>query len=271
MNAQGDAQTGLVLTRNEIWLLLHALAETTAPTLRWDGNDLEPWEVGELQRKLRSALQAEPVDSIESAVIVPIDSELGAELLGADFGRLALSQAFDLGSLVAACADRGWGIALELPRGANARTPANVTVRVQEGDREFSALERPIVAVARAMLAAAASTSTPDGAIDASRLVGPARSPITTSMRSPPPRSSGARRRRRWRGWRRRGGSWCARKRARTAAATSSAARPDADPTLPLLAGCELRQQDGGCANAGVEVFEQQVFVGEWLASSRFA
>ena len=25
MNAQGDAQTGLVLTRNEIWLLLHAL------------------------------------------------------------------------------------------------------------------------------------------------------------------------------------------------------------------------------------------------------
>ena len=35
MNAQGDAQTGLVLTRNEIWLLLHALAETTAPTLRW--------------------------------------------------------------------------------------------------------------------------------------------------------------------------------------------------------------------------------------------
>ena len=82
MNAQGDAQTGLVLTRNEIWLLLHALAETTAPTLRWDGNDLEPWEVGELQRKLRGALQAEPVDSIEAAVIVPIDSELGAELLG---------------------------------------------------------------------------------------------------------------------------------------------------------------------------------------------
>jgi hypothetical protein len=167
MNAQGDAQTGLVLTRNEIWLLLHALAETTAPALRWDGNDLEPWEVGELQRKLRSALQAEPVDSIEAAVIVPIDSELGAELLGADFGRLALSQAFDLGSLVAACADRGWGIALELPRGANARTPANVTVRVQEGDREFSALERPIVAVARAMLAAAASTSDVDGAIEA--------------------------------------------------------------------------------------------------------
>jgi hypothetical protein len=173
MNAQGDAQTGLVLTRNEIWLLLHALAETTAPTLRWDGNDLEPWEVGELQRKLRGALQAEPVDSIEAAVIVPIDSELGAELLGADFGRLALSQAFDLGSLVAACADRGWGIALELPRGANARTPANVTVRVQEGDREFSALERPIVAVARAMLAAAASTSTPEGAIDATSAAAP--------------------------------------------------------------------------------------------------
>ena len=170
MNAQGDAQTGLVLTRNEIWLLLHALAEITAPTLRWDGNDLEPWEVGELQRKLRSALQAEPAESIESAVIVPIDSELGAELLGADFSRLALSQAFDLGSLVAACADRGWGIVLELPRGANARTPANATVRVQRGDREFSALERPIVAVARAMLAAAASTSAPDGAIDASGL-----------------------------------------------------------------------------------------------------
>jgi hypothetical protein len=162
MTAQGNAQSGVVLTRNEIWLLLHALAETTAPALRWDGNDLEPWEMGELQRKLRGALQAEPVEAIESAVIVPIDSELGAELLGADFERQALSQAFDLGSLFAACADRGWGLTLEMPRGANARTPASATVRVHEDEREFTALERPIVAVARAMLAAAASTaSTP--------------------------------------------------------------------------------------------------------------
>ena len=159
MTAQGNAQTGVVLTRNEIWLLLHALAETTAPALRWDGNNLEPWEMGELQRKLRGALQAEPVEAIESAVIVPIDSELGAELLGADFSRRALSQAFDLGSLVAACADRGWGLTLEMPRGANARTPVSATVSLHEDEREFSALERPIVAVARAMLAAAASTS----------------------------------------------------------------------------------------------------------------
>src|SRR4029079_6069947 len=100
---------------------------------------------------------------MEARVIFRIDSELGAELLGADFGRLALSQAFDLGSLVAACADRGAGIALACPRGPSARTPANATVRVQEGEREFSALERPIVAVARAMLAAAASTSNPGG------------------------------------------------------------------------------------------------------------
>ena len=159
MTAQGNAQTGVVLTRNEIWLLLHALAETTAPALRWDGNNLEPWEMGELQRKLRGALQAEPVEAIESAVIVPIDSELGAELLGADFSRQALSQAFDLGSLVAAWADRGWGLTLEMPRGANARTPVSATVSLHEDEREFSALERPIVAVARAMLAAAASTS----------------------------------------------------------------------------------------------------------------
>jgi len=161
MTVSGDSQTGVVLSRNELWLVLHALAGTTPPALRWDGNPLEPWEVGELQRKLRAALQGDSSESADPAFVTPIDSELGAELLGAGFDRRALSHAFDLGSLVAACADRGWGVRLELPRGGNARTPANATVSVHgtDGELEFSALERPVVAVARAMLAATASVA----------------------------------------------------------------------------------------------------------------
>lgn len=161
MTVSGDSQTGVVLSRNELWLVLHALAGVTAPALRWDGNPLEPWELGELQRKLRTALQGDPSAAADPGFVTPIDSELGAELLGAGFDRRALSHAFDLGSLVAACADRGWGVRLELPRGGNARTPANATVSVRGagGEQEFSALERPVVAVARAMLAAAASVA----------------------------------------------------------------------------------------------------------------
>jgi len=175
MTVTGDSQTGVVLSRNQLWLVLHALAGTTPPALRWDGNPLEPWEMGELQRKLRTALQGEALEPADPSFVAPIDSELGAELLGAGFDRRAMSHAFDLGSLIAACADRGWGMTLELPRGGNARTPANATVSVNgpEGEQDFNALERPIVAVARAMLAAAAtvavdrvngdSTSTTDG------------------------------------------------------------------------------------------------------------
>jgi len=161
MTVSGDSQAGVVLSRNELWLVLHALAGATPPALRWDGNPLEPWELGELQRKLRAALQGDASDAADSAFVTPIDSELGAELLGAGFDRRALSHAFDLGSLVADCADRGWGVRLELPRGGNARTPANATVSVRgaDGELEFSALERPVVAVARAMLAAAASVA----------------------------------------------------------------------------------------------------------------
>ncbi|MGH2550438.1 MAG: hypothetical protein ACRDHN_13675 [Thermomicrobiales bacterium] len=161
MTVSGDSQSGVVLSRNELWLLLHALSGATAPGLRWDGNPLEPWELGELQRKLRSALHGEASESSDPSFVAPIDSELGAELLGAGFDRRAMSHAFDLGSLVAACADRGWGVALELPRGGNVRTPSSATVSVHgpDGDLDFSALERPIVAVARAMLAAAATVA----------------------------------------------------------------------------------------------------------------
>ncbi len=119
--------------------------------------------------------------------------ELGAELLGAGFDRRAMSHAFDLGSLVAACADRGWGVTLELPRGENVRTPSNATVSVHgpDGELEFSALERPIVAVARAMLAAAAAVAgNPDLA---HRGLMPIAKPIrqpTRNTPSPPPRSS---------------------------------------------------------------------------------
>jgi hypothetical protein len=161
MTVSGDSQSGVVLSRNELWLVLHALSGATAPGLRWDGNPLEPWELGELQRKLRSALHGEAAESSDPSFVAPIDSELGAELLGAGFDRRAMSHAFDLGSLVAACADRGWGVTLELPRGGNVRTPSNATVSVHgpDGELEFSALERPIVAVARAMLAAAAAVA----------------------------------------------------------------------------------------------------------------
>jgi hypothetical protein len=179
MTVLGDSQAGVVLSRNELWLVLHALAGTTPPALRWDGNPLEPWEIGELQRKLRAALQGDSSDASDPSFVTPIDSELGAELLGAGFDRRALSHAFDLGSLVAACADRGWGVQLELPRGGNARTPANATVSVRsdDGELEFSALERPVVAVARAMLAAAASTAGTESTSDLAPELSPAPAP----------------------------------------------------------------------------------------------
>lgn len=153
----GQDNVGVVLTRNEIWLLLHALSSGPKPVLGWDGRDLEPWVIGELQRRLREALSPEPVKDVEIRPVIRLDSEMGQNLVIEGIRPMVVEDAFDLGTLVHACAQRGWGAEVVLPPGAIESTPATATVRVKRADGEevaYVGVERPAVALARALIAA---------------------------------------------------------------------------------------------------------------------
>jgi len=70
---------------------------------------------------------------------------------------LVTDDGFDLGAIVAACADRGWGAHVSIPLGATPVTPADaaVTTRNERGEAQVhTGLERPVVALARAFIAA---------------------------------------------------------------------------------------------------------------------
>jgi hypothetical protein len=156
----------VVLTRNEIWLLLHALTAGPRPALSWDGRELEPWVIGELQRRLREALSPEPVRDVEIRPVIRLDSEMGQNLVIEEIKPLVTPDAFDLGTLFHACAQRGWGAEVVLPPGSIESTPATATVRVKreptaDGSVEeaFVGVERPVVALARALIAALVSTN----------------------------------------------------------------------------------------------------------------
>ena len=160
----GQDNVGVVLTRNEIWLLLHALSTGPKPVLGWDGRDLEPWVIGELQRRLREALSPEPVKDVEIRPVIRLDSEMGQNLVLEEIRPMVVEDAFDLGTLFHACAQRGWGAEVVLPPGAIESTPATAVVRVKRedgagGEEEVSYLgvERPVVALARALIAALVS------------------------------------------------------------------------------------------------------------------
>ena len=89
----GDEPVGLVLSRNEIWLLLHALTAGPRPSVGWDGS----------------------------------------------------------------CAERGWGAQVSIPLGATQVTPADAAVTTRNANGEpqvHTGLERPVVALARAFIAA---------------------------------------------------------------------------------------------------------------------
>lgn len=161
----GEDSVGVVLTRNEIWLLLHALTAGPKPALSWDGRELEPWVIGELQRRLREALNPEPVKDVEIRPVIRLDSEMGQNLVLEEIKPLVTADAFDLGTLFHACAQRGWGAEVTLPPGSIESTPATATVRVKH-QRENGAgeevayvgVERPVVALARALIAALVSS-----------------------------------------------------------------------------------------------------------------
>jgi hypothetical protein len=70
---------------------------------------------------------------------------------------LVTDDGFDLGAIVAACADRGWGAQVSIPLGSTPVTPADalVTTRGATGEPQtHTGLERPVVALARAFIAA---------------------------------------------------------------------------------------------------------------------
>lgn len=153
----GEEPVGLVLSRNEIWLLLHALTAGPHPAVGWDGTPLEPWAVGELRLRLQSALNPEPLGAVDQRPIIDLDSDMGRTLAAAGVLPLITDDGFDLGAIVAACADRGWGAQVSIPLGATPVTPADatVTIRNEQGEpRAHTGLERPVVALARAFIAA---------------------------------------------------------------------------------------------------------------------
>lgn len=159
-NRTQDA-VGIVLTRNEVWLLLNALNAAAPPALLWSGDPLEPWHLGDLNAKLRAALHPDPVKDIDERPIIPLDSEMGTDLAIAGVKPLVVSEGYDVGSLLVACAERGWGAELVLPRGAHPATPATATVHArrdrgpgQPDEATYHGLERPVVAMARALIGA---------------------------------------------------------------------------------------------------------------------
>jgi hypothetical protein len=160
----GDEPVGLVLSRNEIWLLLHALTAGPRPAVGWDGTPLEPWAVGELRLRLQTALNPEPLGAVDQRPIIDLDSDMGRTLAAAGVLPLVTDDGFDLGAIVAACAERGWGAQLSIPLGATSVTPADaaVTTRNETGEpRIHTGLERPVVALARAFISAWTEASQP--------------------------------------------------------------------------------------------------------------
>ena len=157
----GGDEVGVVLTRNELWLLLNALTGADLPAVDWEGNRLEPWVVGELRARLQAALRPDPLSDVEERPVIRVDSELGRSLAAAGVRPLVIEDGYDLGSLIAVCGERGWGAEVRLPVGSGPRTPAEAVVRNGEAG-EFVGLERPVVALARALL----------GALDAKGSVG---------------------------------------------------------------------------------------------------
>lgn len=157
----GNDEVGVVLTRNEIWLLLNALAAGPLPSVGWDGTDVEPWVVGELRARLQAALDPDSVSDVEQRPIIRLDSDMGRSLAIAGIKPMVIPDGYDLGTLFAACAERGWGAELRLPLGASAQTPADAVVRAkrvdedgQERSAEYVGVERPVVALTRAVLGA---------------------------------------------------------------------------------------------------------------------
>jgi hypothetical protein len=157
----GQEAVGVVLTRNEIWLLLHALTAGPRPVVGWDGSELEPWVIGELRSRLQSALSPDPLGDVDQRPIIHLDSDMGRNLAAAGVKPMVVDDGFDLGTLFAACAERGWGAEVRLPLGAIPETPASCAVHVRRenetGEDELEThvgLERPVVALARAFIAA---------------------------------------------------------------------------------------------------------------------
>jgi hypothetical protein len=153
----GSEPVGLVLTRNEIWLLLHALTAGPRPAVGWDGTPLEPWAVGELRLRLQSALNPEPLGAVDQRPIIDLDSDMGRTLAAAGVLPLVTDDGFDLGAIVAACAERGWGAEVKIPLGTTPVSPADAVVVARSSDgepRTHSGLERPVVALARAFISA---------------------------------------------------------------------------------------------------------------------
>lgn len=153
----GDESVGLVLSRNEIWLLLHALTAGPRPAVGWDGAPLEPWAAGELRLRLQAALNPEPLGAVDQRPIIDLDSDMGRTLVTAGVLPLVTNDGFDVGAILAACAERGWGAQITVPLGATPVTPADATIttRNQRGEpKVHTGLERPVVALARAFIAA---------------------------------------------------------------------------------------------------------------------
>ena len=160
----GDDAVGVVLSRNEIWLLLHALSAGPKPVLGWDGSELEPWVIGELQRRLKEVLRPEQVNDVDVRPVIRIDSEMGQNLVLEGVRPMVTSDAYDLGTLFHACAERSWGAEVVLPPGAIDSTPATAIVRVKRDDESgetvtYRGVERPVVALARAVIAALVNSS----------------------------------------------------------------------------------------------------------------
>jgi hypothetical protein len=157
----GQDEVGVILTRNEIWLLLNALLASPPPSIGWDGSELEPWTVGELRSRLQAALDPDAVSDLEQRPILRIDSDMGRSLALAGIEPSVIPEGYDLGTLFAECAKRGWGAELRLPPGSTPQTPAEAIVRAertgadgQPERAEYVGLERPVVALTRALLGA---------------------------------------------------------------------------------------------------------------------
>ena len=98
------------------------------PAVGWDGSPVEPWAAGELRLRLQSALNPEPLGAVDQRPIIDLDSDMGRTLAAAGVMPLVTDDGFDLGAIVAACAERGWGAQVSIPLGATPVTPADATV-----------------------------------------------------------------------------------------------------------------------------------------------